>query len=217
MAEFLSTRRISSELEIIIKNAKKELSIVTPYLRFSTLVYELLRSVSPEVEMRFIYGKTELNAKEEVLLRELNCHILYKENLHAKCYMNESSAIVCSMNLHSFSEANNYEMGVLLSDRTDRKAFQDCKKELNLIISNARQIRMMAVPPSIKPIKIETGFCLRCKNTIQYSKSRPLCGGCFASWIYFENYDFTEKWCHRCGKQTSSSMRHPECKDCISK
>jgi|GEM_PF-6283289 len=153
MADFLSTRGISSELENIIKCAKKELYIITPYLRFSTLIYELLKSMPTDVEFWFIYGKTDLNSKEESLLRRLNCNILFKENLHAKCYLNETTAIVCSMNLHSFSEANNYEMGILFSERNDRKAYQICRQEIEIIKKNAQNIRVLKQPVEIEQKK----------------------------------------------------------------
>lgn len=34
-----------------------------------------------------------------------------KNDLHAKYYINEKKAIICSMNLHDYSQTTNVEMG----------------------------------------------------------------------------------------------------------
>lgn len=148
MAEFLSTRGISLKMEEIIKTAEKELIIITPYLKFSIPIFDRLRMVPKHVRFDFIYGKKELNAMENTLLNELNCNIYYKEHLHAKCFLNESLALISSMNFYSFSEINNYEMGILLNYRKDPKAFNDCQAEVSLIKSNAKEIRQL---PTEKP------------------------------------------------------------------
>ena len=51
------------------------------------------------------------------------------KNLHAKCYMNESVALVTSMNLYEFSQSNNNEMGILVSRLWDDKLYKDIEKE----------------------------------------------------------------------------------------
>jgi len=169
MAEFLSTRGISYNLEAIIKNATRELIIITPYLNFSTPIYEQLRAVSKVVKVCFIYGKKELYNSQERLIKELNCDILYKENLHAKCYLNENTALIGSMNLMAFSEVNNYEMGVLLDSIADKKAYDECKNEIELISLNARQIR-----------KIDRVIVDEKVNTKEYDRS-----GFNSTWIKF--------------------------------
>ncbi len=42
-----------------------------------------------------------------------NIQIRYERRLHAKYYSNESSAILTSMNLYTYSQDNNIEAGVL--------------------------------------------------------------------------------------------------------
>ena len=39
---------------------------------------------------------------------------VFCKNLHAKCYLNESTCIISSLNLYEFSQVNNNEMGVLI-------------------------------------------------------------------------------------------------------
>jgi hypothetical protein len=43
-----------------------------------------------------------------------NVEILYVENLHAKYYANETTALLTSMNLYDFSQNNNVEAGVVM-------------------------------------------------------------------------------------------------------
>lgn len=172
MAEFLSTRGISYKLEEIIKSATKELIIITPYLKFSIPIYEQLKAVSKVVKLCFIYGKTDLQFNQDKLIKDLNCDILYKENLHAKCYLNEQSALICSMNLHAYSEVNNYEMGVLLDAIADKKAYAECRTEIDLISLNAKQIRLLKREEAKEEEVIKydrTGFVptwIKCLKTI---------------------------------------------------
>jgi hypothetical protein len=167
MAEFLSTRGISYNLEEIIKNTKKELLIITPFLKFSTPIYEQLKRVPKSIKITFIYGKKELHANQDKLIKDLNCDILFKDNLHAKCYMNEQTALICSMNLYEYSEVNNYEMGVIIDSISDKKAYDECRNEVELISLNASKIRLIHWEEKIEEYNGE-GFS---KMWIKYLKS----------------------------------------------
>jgi hypothetical protein len=146
MAEFFTTRGIAFNIDEIINKGKKFVYLVTPYLKFSDTLHERLKSLNNKsVKLIIVYGKTELNFHQDKLLKELNCSIYFKENLHAKCYANESEALICSMNLHSFSEANNIEMGVKIHHRSDRVAYESCIDEIKQLINNADPIRMLDV------------------------------------------------------------------------
>lgn len=146
MAEFYSTRGISYSIDEIIQNGKSFIYLLTPYLKFSDTLYERLKGLNAKnVELIIVYGKTELNPFQNKLLRELNCSVYFKENLHAKCYANETKALVCSMNLHSFSEVNNIEMGIKIDSRQDRSAYDKCIDEIRQAIKNAIPIRELKV------------------------------------------------------------------------
>jgi phosphatidylserine/phosphatidylglycerophosphate/cardiolipin synthase-like enzyme len=58
-------------------------------------------------------------------------------NLHAKCYLNETTAIVTSMNLYEFSQQNNDEMGILVTWDADRQLYQDIYAEAQRLGRNA--------------------------------------------------------------------------------
>jgi hypothetical protein len=54
------------------------------------------------------------------------------------------------MNLHSFSEVNNYEMGIFLDSKRDKQAYNDCLQEIELIRDNSSQIRIQKQEENIK-------------------------------------------------------------------
>jgi len=109
MPKYLRTSSISAELENLIRDARKELYIISPYLKLSDNVKELLNDKEREkVEVRIIFGKQELAPAEMSYLEGLSYVRLYfSKNLHAKCYLNENKMIIASMNLYEFSQVKN--------------------------------------------------------------------------------------------------------------
>lgn len=139
MARFLTTKGISYELENIIKRAKDELYIVTPYLKLHDTVIERLKSLSDKgVDIVFIFGKSQLTRKEQRKLDEIkNLSLFYYDNLHAKCYHDGNTAIIGSMNLHEYSELNNREIGMLITRADDPQEIDDLIEEILDIKRNA--------------------------------------------------------------------------------
>jgi len=153
MAEFLTTKGIASGIEHLIINAKSNLIIVSPYLKFPETLFERLKLLSDKkINFTFVYGKEELNYKQNELLKSLDCNVYFKENLHAKCYLNDDEAIITSMNLHAFSEANNFEMGIKVKRSGDRKVYDDCYKEIQDIISLSKAIKIV---PQVKKEEVK--------------------------------------------------------------
>jgi len=141
MAKYLRTSGISAGLEDLIREAKERLYIISPYLKFSDNIKELLNDKEREkVEVRIIFGKQELNPTEMGFLESLKYVKLYfSKNLHAKCYLNESKMIITSMNLYEFSQQNNREMGILIERHIegDKQVYEDAWKDIDSILNNA--------------------------------------------------------------------------------
>lgn len=135
MARFLSTTAISHELEELIKNAKEHLVIVSPFLKLKDRLRILIKQTNDAgVPMRVYFGKNELRASEKQWLGTLrHFKARYCQDLHAKCYLNESTAILSSMNLYDFSQINNYEMGVRVDRREDSELYRDIWDEIQRI------------------------------------------------------------------------------------
>ena len=60
----------------------------------------------------------------------------------------------------------------------------------------------------------EGGRCIRCAISIPLNGDRPLCEDCFKSWKRYENWDYQEDYCHRCGTEWDTSYEKPLCRPC---
>ena len=131
MAEFHDTTGVSAQLTNIIKNAKKRLFIISPYLRVNRQIKELLEDKDRmRIEVWVIYGKNELRPEENNWLRSMeSIKTGFLQDLHAKCYMNEDEALVTSMNLYEYSQVNNYEMGISVSRKEDPEIYAKIEEE----------------------------------------------------------------------------------------
>lgn len=231
MAEFLTTNGTSHYIEQIIIEAKTKLVLVSPYLQISKTFYERLKDASNKsVAIKIIYGKDELKPNERNSLAELNnVELFFFENLHAKCYFNETKMVITSMNMYEFSEKNNREMGVLIERKNDVELFDKAVNETLSIIQSAEFIALRKSDrqiyqdnkrqPDSKPAKYKKvirGYCIRCETRIDYDPNRPYCGECYSIWAQYSNSDYQENVCHRCGQYEMTSMAKPQDYECYS-
>ena len=160
----------------------------------------------------------------------------FVQNLHAKCYISESAAIITSMNLYEFSQQNNDEMGILVSHTEDAELYQEIYGEFQRLGRGANpQIRDQPskTSPADKPPTPRTrttrrrvaeparahqasGHCIRCRKSIDFDPDKPLCyDPCYQTWTRFSDPDYAEKYCHRCGEENATSMAKPLCRPCF--
>ena len=118
--------------------------MISPFLRLNDRVKELLEDKNRlKIDVRIVYGKNELHPEEINWLRELSfVRTSFCKNLHAKCYLNEESCIITSLNLYEFSQVNNNEMGVYLSRSQDGELYRDAYEEAQRIIRISDEVRM---------------------------------------------------------------------------
>jgi phosphatidylserine/phosphatidylglycerophosphate/cardiolipin synthase-like enzyme len=231
MAEFLTTIGTSFNIENIIIEAKKKLVLVSPYLQISKTFYERLKDASnKKVSIKIIYGKDDLKPNERNSLAELkNIELYFFENLHAKCYFNETKMVITSMNMYEFSEKNNREMGVLIDRNIDKELFEKAVNETLSILQSAEQVSLEKTDRTLssgdlhrsdfgktKYKQVIRGYCIRCEERIDYNPNRPFCDQCYTIWSHFDNADYTENVCHRCGEFGQTSMNYPQCYECYS-
>ncbi len=134
--QILNTTGLNYHLEQIITQAESRLILISPYLKLSARIKELIEDKNRlKVDMRIIYGKSELNPKEQDWLLSLPyVRLSFCQNLHAKFYANENHSLICSLNLYDFSQINNHELGVLMDKDTDPKAYADSLTEAQRLI-----------------------------------------------------------------------------------
>lgn len=227
MAEFLTTNGTSYNIEKIILEARKELYLVSPFLQLSKTFFERLKDASQRgVIIKIVYGKDELKPNEKNSIAEINnLELYFFENLHAKCYFNESDMVITSMNMYEFSEKNNREMGVHIQRDKDKDLYEKAINEAKSIISSSERAELVKTKRSLnkyenikntnyKAKKDIRGYCLRCQERIPFNPEKPYCSICFTSWAHYQNTEFKETVCHGCGEYGSSSMSNPICNDC---
>jgi len=144
VAKFLNTSATNYYLEELIKNASDRLILISPYLKLNDRVKELLEDKNRlKIDVRIVYGKSELQPQEISWLNELSfVRTSFCKNLHAKCYINESSCIITSLNLYEFSQVNNNEMGVHVSREDDAEMYRDTYEEAQRIIRISDEVRI---------------------------------------------------------------------------
>ena len=226
--EFLTTHATTAQIERLIIDARDRLVLISPYLRWSPLLYErLVEADRRSVHTVFVYGKAELHADQRALLARLTHLSLYFcPHLHAKCYFNEQALVLASLNLLEFSEKHNREMGVLFP--RSHPVYREAVKEAHSIVEAST---LELGPPAIlysrpgqgtatasrhgsSAAVLREGVCIRCRSNIPYSPAAPYCRTCYPSWAYWGNPSFQEKACHRCGAATQSTMMQPLCAAC---
>lgn len=157
MAKFLTTNGINYVLEEIIKGAKERLVLVSPYLRLNARIKELLSDGSrPDIDIQLVYGKKELEPAERQWLSSVP-HICtsFCQNLHAKCYLNESLCVITSLDLHLYSEQNNNEMGVMIKRATDHQLYADVRAEVDRLVRVSELTHLDLVLSSVAENKRE--------------------------------------------------------------
>lgn len=218
-------------LERLIKDAKERLILVSPYLKINDRLRQLLDDQDRfKIDIRVVYGKNELLPEENNWLRsKISIRTSYCKNLHAKCFLNETEALITSMNLYEFSQVNNEEMGVLVNRNNDPELFEGVHQEASRLIriSEELQVEVRKVTPktsssprsktTAKKAAPETGHCIRCSNEIKADPSVPYCKDCYAIWKRYGDENYVEKHCHICGIDNKSTMNKPTCYSCYRK
>lgn len=144
MAKFLNTSATNYFLEEMIKDAKDKLILISPFLKLNDRMKELLADKNRlKIDVRIVYGKSELLPEEINWLKELTyIRTSFCKNLHAKCYLNEGLCIITSLNLYEFSQINNNEMGVLIRRSEDADLYKDASEEAQRIIRISEEVRI---------------------------------------------------------------------------
>ncbi|MFY0523777.1 phospholipase D family protein [Archangium gephyra] len=234
MAKFLDTTGVSYHLQQLINRANDKLILLSPYLKLNERVKQALldREVF-KTNIRIVYGKSELQPEEAEWMRKVkSIRLSFCKNLHAKCYLSESEAIVTSMNLYEFSQVNNVEMGIYISKAEDPVLYQEIVEEVGRIVRmsedvqiSIERVKLKEAPvvvssPGLVKAKAEqaiasesSGHCIRCGDTIRLNPMYPYCRECYDDWSGDD--EEPEEYCHICGNEHSSSKVKPSCYPCF--
>lgn len=126
MPGILDTHDLNSAIAHMAEDSQKFIFITSPYLMINDRLRKIIEIADDRgVKTFFIYGKKELDDDTEKWIKGLhNSSIGYIKNVHAKIFMMELAGIVMSMNIYTFSQINNEELGVIF-DKRDRRGYKD--------------------------------------------------------------------------------------------
>ncbi|MBX2980317.1 MAG: phospholipase D family protein [Flavobacteriales bacterium] len=222
MAEFLTATDTSAAIERVIREAKKELTLISAYVYPRFIYLERLRDAAARgVQITLVFGKRKMDNRVKSQFEQVSgLRIHFLDELHAKCYCNEKHAVVTSLNLLNSSEARNREMGVLLDAQNDAKAYADCMAEVQSILQASNLVyssRTLGERPSVRTNSTfpKAGFCIRCGKNEQCDPDAPLCMDDFKVWVRHEDPQFPEHYCHTCGQRAQVCMAKPMCAGCM--
>lgn len=121
MAKFLEPRKLRTEVKSLFEEAEDFLLIVSPFIKLDYELKQILQAKKNESELQIVllFGKNDNNLGKSLSSGDLsffqqfdNIEIYYHPDLHAKYYANDFTSIITSLNLHTYSLANNIEVGV---------------------------------------------------------------------------------------------------------
>ena len=228
MAKFLTTQGTSYYLENIIINANKWLVLISPYLNITkNFLLRLQDASGRKVKVMIIYGKNELKSDEKKKIQSLeNISLYYCKNLHAKCFLNEVSMVITSMNMYEFSEKTNREMGILIQKDTDtdKKIYEDAVREVKSIIDSSKEDTVtdrLIVPDTRQTRTRKIGIPSK-KETKPNSwvKAGEALAGLLGEIAEKKNEAPRGRrrrkgFCIRCGGQVPYDLERPYCRDCF--
>lgn len=144
MAKFLNTTGVSYHLEELIKSTNDRLILISPYLQFHNRIRDHIHNLNIQKrDIRIVYRESKLQLEESNWLEsQIGVRTSICPTLHAKCYINENEAIVTSMNLYSFSQQNNDEMGIYVTKEEDPDLYRDIYDEAQRLLTISEEIRV---------------------------------------------------------------------------
>lgn len=241
MAEFKKGHGLNAAIEDIISKANQRLILTSPYIKLDRRYEHELRSIQErgDIEVIVCFGKSDGNRSSsihddawEFLIQFPNIKIYHHNDLHGKFYANEREALITSMNLYSYSQANNHELGVLVKsgEGASGEIYQDGQNWVNGLIREAELV--FEATKKTKPVKKRSpllrtenrtsakaqkwsvknpGFCIRTGSSIPFNPNRPFSYESFAVWSQFGDPYYPENFCHYSGEKSfgSTSMERP--------
>jgi hypothetical protein len=222
MVAFINATQARGEIERILSKAKFNMVMISPYIKINDdFISRLADAGLRKVKILMVCRAEDLKSGEREKLEQIPyLDLRFNERVHAKCFYNEDTMVISSLNLYDSSMGDNREMGVLLHSNIegDKETFEDAKSEAQFIIrecqsdtsrpkpatnegsqitkTNSEQKRKIETKPVKKP-GIEDTIVKNISNFFGISGS--------------EN---EEGHCIRCGKNIPFNLDAPYCPDC---
>lgn len=217
MAKFLNAAGAQAALIDLIKNTEKELVIVSPYLKLSSLMKSYITGIDTNrISLNIIYRSgTELIDEDLAFFKGLSNMKLYQcDNLHTKCYINERAGLITTMNLHEHSQSHNWEMGILFSKEGDTGIYNDVTEELRLMGSQLKPIDLRS-PKKTGQKSTATAPSLQKQAVSRLAKKPTEAPNKGLIDKLIDKVIGEEAYCIRCGKMIDKfDLQKPYCDTC---
>ncbi len=221
--EFLTDWQIGDGLLRIVREARQQLTLVSPYNRH----WGHLKREVEAAQRRGVAVAAYYRAEDPAHAPEYEgASITPVCMLHAKIYANEKVALVTTMNLVETSAAYSREVGLLVRDPKLRREIDEYVQSLadaagtgraaapsSLVQQRAASrpaIATVQTPTDIAQLIAVSGFCIECGTTKEFDERRLLCGSCYGRY----GRSVTHKICHRCGEEYPARVSDPLCQKC---
>ncbi len=102
MVEFLNKDASYARIVEIVSKAESKLVLISPYIKIPGDLLERLKYMDGrQIKTVVVCREKDLNAEVKSELKQLkNLDLRFDENLHAKCFYNEKSMVITSLNLY---------------------------------------------------------------------------------------------------------------------
>ncbi len=127
--KLLNTAELSVQIESLFKAESEYLVVMSPYLKITKKLLYLLSSATAKITFIF----RECDSINEIRKIAHNAVFLNIHELHAKAYINDTIAIVASLNLYEYSQINNFELGVLFTKNENMQEYVKLLDEINIL------------------------------------------------------------------------------------
>ncbi|MBS1571454.1 MAG: hypothetical protein JST62_03525 [Bacteroidetes bacterium] len=117
--EIIMPAEISGKIMTLIDSATEKIIIISPYNKINNWTKLKKRIAEAKNRGILIEWFVRANVPDNNELRKIGVTPIEVENLHCKIYMNESQAVVTSMNLHEFSDSNSIDIGYSINIEKD--------------------------------------------------------------------------------------------------
>ncbi len=223
---FLSDGESYIKMRELITEAEESLAIVSPYMDptddfVRAIETAALEGVAVQVLCRKDVASEYRRAAWFKRLGDAGVSFGCVDRLHSKVYLSDQHALVTSMNFHRSSGENSFEAGIFVEwDNKLYKSVEDYVKSLERHVERIGDAGVRRPWPSRKTStsrsgRRSTGHCIRCRERISFSATRPYCESDYQQWARFKNHDFVDRYCHGCGEPWDATMKRPLCKKCF--
>ena len=206
--DFITESILRTELDEIIFEAEDYLYLVSPYLDpGNVLIESILATRRRNVDVVLIHNsnqiiKPRLNQDFNRLINS-GVKVLNHPRLHSKIYINDKTALICSLNLVAGSYTESFESGISTTDQEIRYEALGYIDSVILESDQCNETKKEDLPP-------QEGFCISSKKTISFDPTHP---------VEYSEYKsnpgkIVGRYCHSCGKESNTSIGAPFCENC---